>query len=139
MVRITVGIVAGLIAWIVGFYAVGIAFGLAWPAYAEAARFMFRDNDFSHFATPMLFVNWVVFLAAGTFAGWLALWIAKNRMAPLVVAALWFVYGVVNHYWLVWDKLPGWYNVIVPFVIAAPIFVWSRFARPANVGARAAA
>jgi hypothetical protein len=127
--RTAAGIVAGVIAWMIGFYAIGIAFGLLWPAYAEAARHMFREDDLSYFTLPMLFVNWTVFIGTGLFAGWVASWVGKNRTAPLVVAALWFVYAVVNHYWLVWNELPDWYNVIVPFVIAAPIFLWSRLGR----------
>ena len=132
--RTAAAIVAGLLAWMVGFYAIGIAFGLLWPAYAEAARFMFREDDLSHFTTPMLFLNWVLFLGTALFAGWLASWIGKNRIAPLVVAGLYLAYGMVNHYVLVWDKLPGWYNVIVPFVMAVPILLGGRLARtaPAN-------
>jgi hypothetical protein len=136
IVRTVAGIVAGLVIWIVGFYAIGMIFGLIWPAYAEAARFMFREDDLSHFTTPMLFLNWVLFVGTGSLTGWLASWIAKNRVAPLVVAGLWFVYAVVNHYWLVWNELPDWYNVIVPFVIGLPIFAWSRFAKaPARAAA----
>jgi hypothetical protein len=129
--RIITAIVAGLVVWMVGFFVIGIAFGLLWPAYAEAARFMFRAEDFSYFTTPMLFVNWLVFLGTGLIAGWLAAWIGKNRIAPLVVAVLYLAYGMVNHYVLVWDKLPGWYNLIVPFVMAVPIVLGGRL-----VGAR---
>jgi hypothetical protein len=130
--RAAAAIVAGLLAWMVGFYAIGIAFGLLWPAYAEAARFMFREDDFSHFTTPMLFLNWVLFLGTGLIAGWLATWIGKDRIVPWIVAGLYFAYGMVNHYMLVWDKLPGWYNVIVPFVMAVPIVLGGRLARTAS-------
>jgi hypothetical protein len=124
--RIAAGIVAGVVAWMIGFYAIGIAFGLVWPAYAEAASHMFAEEDFSYFTLPMLLLNWALFIGTGLFAGLVAARIGKSRTAPLVLAGLWLLYGVVNHYWLVWNKLPDWYNVIVPFVIAAPIFVWSR-------------
>jgi hypothetical protein len=46
-----------------------------------------------------------------------------------VVALVWFVYAVANHYWVVWNELPDWYNIIVPFVIGLPILVWGRFAK----------
>jgi hypothetical protein len=132
------GIIAGLIAWLIGFYAIGIGFGLLWPAYAEAARHMFREDDFSYFTLPMLLLNWAVFIGAGLLAGWIASSIARNRTAPLAVAGIWFVYGVVNHYWRVWNELPDWYNVIVPFVIALPIYVWSRVGHNAKATAAAA-
>ncbi len=127
--RIASGIVAGLAIWVIGFYAIGMLFGLLWPAYAEAARFLFEADDLSHFTTPMLFMNWALFVGTGTLTGWLSSWIARNRMAPLVVASIWFAYAVVNHYWLVWNELPDWYNLIVPFVIGLPILVWGRIAR----------
>lgn len=126
--RIASGIVAGLAIWVIGFYAIGMLFGLLWPAYAEAARFLFEADDLSHFTTPMLFMNWALFVGTGTLTGWLSSWIARNRMAPLVVASIWFAYAVVNHYWLVWNELPDWYNLIVPFVIGLPILVWGRIA-----------
>jgi hypothetical protein len=137
--RTIAGILAGVIAWMIGFYAIGIVFGLLWPAYAEAARHMFNEDDLSYFTLPMLLMNWALFIGTGLFAGWVASWIGKNRTAPLVVAGLWFVYGVVNHYWRVWNELPDWYNVIVPFVIAAPIFVWSRLGRNASRSSTGAA
>ena len=134
--RTALGIVAGLLVWVVGFYAIGILFGQLWPAYAEAARFLFEADDLSHFTTPMLFLNWALFAGTGTLTGWLSLWIARSRVAPLVVALVWFAYAVVNHYWIVWNELPDWYNLIVPFVIGLPIVVWSRFAiRPASAAA----
>jgi hypothetical protein len=138
-VRTIGGILAGLIAWMIGFYAIGIAFGLLWPPYAEAARHMFSEDDFSYFTVPMLFMNWTLFVGTGLFAGWVASWIGGNRKAPLIVAAVWFLYAVINHYWRVWNELPDWYNVIVPFVIAVPIFVWSRLGRSVSKGTSTAA
>jgi len=126
--RTVAAIIAGLLSWIAGFYVIGIAFGLTWPAYAEAARFMFREDDLSHFTTPMMFMNWLLFLGTATFAGWLTARIAKNRVAPLVVTGLYLVYGMVTHYVLVWDKRPRWYNVIVPFVMSLPILLGARVA-----------
>lgn len=136
--RTVAGIVAGLIAWLIGYFALGILFGLLWPAYAEAARHMFREDDLSYFTFPMLLMNWTLFVGTGLFAGWVASRIGRNPTAPLFVAAFWFLYAVVNHYWLVWNELPDWYNVIVPFVIGAPIFVWSRIGRFASSPSAAA-
>ena len=131
MLRTIAAVVAGIAAWMVGFYAIGISFGLLWPAYAEAARHMFREEDLSYFTFPMYFMNWTIFIGTGFLAGWVASRIGRNRIAPLVVAGFWFLYGIVEHYWLVWDKLPAWYNVIVPFIIAGPIFLWSRLGKSA--------
>ena len=132
MVRGGLGVLGGGIVWYVGFFVLAQVPYQAWPAYAEAARFMFEQDDLSHFTTPMLFLNWAVFIGTGTLAGWLSRRIALNRIAPLVVGLVWLVYAVVNHYWLVWNELPDWYNLIVPFVIGLPILAWSRFPRGAT-------
>ena len=120
------GVLAGCVLWIFFFYAVGIAFGLLWPAYAEAARFMMQESDLSHFTTPMLFLNWLVFVIDGLLTGIGATLVGRERLPSLIVGGLLLVYGMINHYFLVWTELPAWYNVIVPFVIAGPVVAGGR-------------
>jgi hypothetical protein len=127
--RTAIGTILGFAAWWFLFFAVGIAFGLLWPAYREAARFMF-EGDLGHFTTPMLFLNWLVFLIAGTVTGWVAAFAGSSRMPALIVALLLLGYGLVNHYILVWNELPDWYNLIVPLVIAAPVAIGGRLRKP---------
>lgn len=127
--RRVAGVVAGILAWPLGFFVIGIAFGLLWPAYREAVHALFTEQDFSHFTPPMVFANFGVFLGAGLLSGWLPAWIARNRMPSLVVTGLYLAVFMVDHYVFAWNVLPHWYNVIVPFVIAAPIFVGGRLAR----------
>jgi hypothetical protein len=126
----TVGaVIAGALAWPVGFFALGMAFGLLWPAYREAVRVLFAQQDFSHFTPPMVFANFGVFIGCGLISGWLAASIARNRAASLGVTLLYLAVFMVDHYIFAWNILPAWYNVIVPFIIAAPIFVGGRLAR----------
>jgi hypothetical protein len=126
--RAVAAVVAGILAWPIGFFAIGIAFGVLWPAYREAVHVLFTQQDFSHFTPPMVFANFGVFLGAGLLSGWLPATIG-NRMASLVVTGLYLAIFMVDHYVLAWNVLPHWYNIIVPFVIAAPIFVGGRLAR----------
>jgi hypothetical protein len=135
--RTVAAVVAGILAWPVGFIGIGIAFGLLWPAYREAARTLFNEQDFSHFTPPMVFLNFVVFLGTGLIVGWLAAAIGRTRAAPLIVTGLYLALFLVDHYIFAWNTLPAWYNLIVPFVIAAPIFVGGLLASRASVGARA--
>lgn len=111
---------------------VGIAFGLLWPDYREAARFMFSEDDLSHFTTPMLFLNFMVFISAGLVMGWLVSVISKNRIAGLVAGLLYLLLMGFNHYVLVWDELPGWYNLVVPLIISGSIVLGSRLVRTAS-------
>ena len=55
--------------------------------------------------------------------------IGRSRMPMLVLAGLFLVMMMVNHYVLEWDALPAWYNVVVPFVIAAAILLGGRLRR----------
>lgn len=123
---------AGGAVWWFLFLAVGIAFGLVWPDYREAARVMFNDDDLSRFTTPMLFVNFIVFATAGLVVGWLAAIVGGNRLPSLVIALVYLITMGYNHYVRVWDQLPAWYNVVVPLVIAGTIALGSRLWRNAS-------
>jgi len=128
-VRAIAAVFVGGFVWWFLFLAVGIGIGALWPDYREAARFMFQEDDLSHFTTPMLLANWVVFLGAGVGSGCLASLIGRSRTPLRVLAGLFLVVMMVNHYVLEWDALPAWYNVVVPFVIAAAILLGGRLWR----------
>jgi len=73
----------------------------------------------------------------GVIAGFVLWWvlfstvIARNRISALIVAALLLLYAGVEHYILLWDKLPAWYNLIVPLVIAGSVWLGGRIYRVA--------
>ena len=77
----------------------------------------------------MLLLNFMVFSITGLVVGWLVSYISKNRTPALVVALLYLLYAVFEHYYLVWDKLPDWYNVIMPWIISGTIVLGSRIFR----------
>jgi len=120
----------GICAWWFLFFVVGITFGLVWPAYREAAGAMFNADDMSLFTTPMLLLNWVLFTINGVVVGMLITRIARIRIPALIVALLLLIYAVIEHYFVVWDDFPHWYNLIVPVVITMTIVVGSRLTAP---------
>lgn len=94
---------------------------------------MYQEGDSSLFATPMLFANLFLFVAAGAVAGCVTTLVGRSRAPAQTVAAPLFVYAVINHYVLEWDQLTPWYNVIVPFVVAGSIWLGGRLrTRKAN-------
>jgi hypothetical protein len=126
MGRSIVSIILGAAVWWFLCFAVGIAWGLVWPRYREAMRFMSEDGDLSHFTLPMLLVNDFVFIVAGLAVGWLVTRISGNRIAALILALLYLIYMTVNHYFVLWDELPAWYNLLVPIVVSGAIITGSR-------------
>ena len=134
--RVVSGVVVGVVAWWLLFIGVGIAFGLAWEDYRLAARAFFADQDGSHFSTAMLLLNWLVFIISGLVDGWLVTLISRKRVAGLIVAGLYLLYTLFDHYYLLWHNLPTWYNLIVPWVISGSILLGSRLQlrRPMPVG-----
>jgi len=118
--------VLGVALWWFLFFAIGIGIGTLWPEYREAARLMFQEGDLSLFVTPMLFANLFLFVAAGIVVGCISALLGRSRIPALVVAALFFIYMVINHYILAWEQLPPWYNLIVPVVVAGSIWLGSR-------------
>jgi len=120
------GVLLGLALWWLLFFALGIGIGLLWPQYRDAARVMMQERTFQLFTTSMLFTNYLVFATAGAVAGWVSAAIA--RKSSIAIAAILFVYAGLQHYLLLWNKLPDWYNVTIPLVIAGSVWLAGRLA-----------
>ena len=129
-VRTISAVVLGGALWFFLFMAVGICFGFVWPAYAEAVSLLFDSGDSSLFTLPMYFINMIVFLAAGLGAGTLAAWVGKRPLPTLVLGGVALVLFGIDHYILVWDNLPHWYNLIIPWVIAGTLLAGGRLIGP---------
>ena len=119
MVRGVLGILAGAIGWITGFYALGILLSVLWPDYAVHGRAFIREGVFT-FPPPMACFNLLFWVLAEIGAGWVAMKIAKRREAVWVLAALLGVYLASMHLVLYWPRFPWWYNlgVVIPAVPA---------------------
>ena len=120
--RTAIGVLLGLLLWWLLFFVIGAGIGLVWPDYREAARVMMQEQSFRLFTTPMLFANYLLFAVAGLVAGRIATAIDKSGRASLIAAGLLFLYAGAQHYLRLWNQLPDWYNLTIPIVIAA--FVW---------------
>ena len=134
-IRTVSGFLTGVVLWWFLFFAIGIGTGMLWPDYREAARFMFREQDLSHFTLAMLCLNLVIFTVEGLITGWLTTFISRSRTPSLIVGLLFLLHMGVNHYYMVWGKLPDWYNIIVPLFISGSIALGGRLVKagpPAN-------
>lgn len=127
--RIPLGILAGLLIWWVMFYASGTVFMYFWPAMLEAAGPVVENNDFSQFTTPMLLLLIVMYLWVNPIAGWLIVYITKNRDHVWIASVLMLIYAGYIHWFQLWNNLPDWYNVLVPIMIPPLMYLGGRLVK----------
>jgi hypothetical protein len=120
--RTAIGVLLGLVLWWLLFFVIGVGIGLVWPDYREAARAMMQEQSFRLFTTAMLLANYLLFAVAGLVAGCVATIVDKSGRAALVTAGILLLYAGAQHYIRLWNQLPDWYNLTIPIVISA--FVW---------------
>jgi hypothetical protein len=122
MVRSVLGVVVGIVVWMVGFWILASLLAQLWPDYAVHGRQWIREGVFT-FTPPMACCNLVLWVLAAIGAGWVAARIARRREAVWVLAGLLGIYLAVLHLVLYWLRFPWWYNlgVVVPVV---PAVLW---------------
>jgi hypothetical protein len=119
MVRSVLGVVAGVVAWMVGFWILAILLAELWPDYAVHGRQWTQEHVFT-FTAAMACCNLLLWVLAEIGAGWAAGKIARRREAVWVLAGLLGVYLAAVHLVLYWPRFPWWYNlgVVIPAVPA---------------------
>jgi hypothetical protein len=119
MLRSVLGVVAGAVVWMMGFFLLALVLAQIWPDYGIHAREWTRQNVFT-FTPLMAFCNLVFWVLAEIGAGWVTAKIAKSRVAVWVLAALVGIYLATLHLVLYWSRFPWWYNlgVVIPAVSA---------------------
>ena len=119
MARGVLGILAGAVVWLMGFYALVILVGASWSDFALHGRAWQTEGAFT-FTPPMACMLLLFWGLADMGAGWVAMKIAKRREVVWVLAALLEIYVVALHIVLYWPRFPWWYNlgVVIPAVPA---------------------
>jgi Ca2+/H+ antiporter len=129
--RSILAVVAGYLAWVAGFWVPAIALASVWP---ELAPLAFEDGRYDVFETPMLMSFQLIWVLANSAAGFVTRLVAKSRIEVWVAAALLFAYFAYNHFWVVWNVMPDWYNVLVVVLAVPGVLIGSRVAEA--IGAR---
>jgi hypothetical protein len=129
MVRDVLGVMAGAVLWMVGFFVLALLLAQLWPDYAIHGREWTKQNVFT-FTPLMACCNLVFWVLAEIGAGWVSAKIAQRRAAVWVLAILVGIYFVALHFAIYWSRFPWWYNlgVVVPAVPA--VFLGSKLANP---------
>lgn len=133
MVRDVLGVVAGALLWMVGFFVLALLLAQLWPDYAIHGREWTKQNVFT-FTPLMACCNLVFWVLAEIGAGWVSAKIAQRRAAVWVLAILVGIYFVALHLVLYWSRFPWWYNlgVVIPAVPA--VFLGSKLADSSRAG-----
>jgi hypothetical protein len=105
MPRAIVGVVAGLIAWILIATIGNLGMRMAWPGYSEVEAAM-RFTDAMMVAR--LFLGALSSLGAGFVVAWITY---RNGRAVWTLVALLLIVFVPTHYRL-WEEFPVWYHAV---------------------------
>jgi len=103
MLRIILGVVAGIVAWLLLVFVGGLIIRATWPEYVAVAEAM-------TFTLPMLLTRLALSAIALVMAAWATAMIARKSVAPLTLGIVLLVFFIPNHINL-WSKFPVWYHL----------------------------
>jgi len=103
LLRIILGIVAGIVAWVSLVIVGGLIIRATWPEYVAVAEAM-------TFTLPMLITRLSLSTVALLIAAGVATLTARKSVAPLILGIVFLVFFIPNHIYL-WDKFPVWYHL----------------------------
>ncbi len=129
MLRVVLGVVVGIVAWVVVGVLGFMFLKASWPAYQLA------EPEFA-FTTPMLWARLVVGVLASVAAGWTAALVAKGEVkAAWIFASLLMALSLYNHLLVVWDAFPVWFHLayLIPLLpitgFSGYLASWRPFAK----------
>ena len=122
MTRNILGVVAGLVAWLLVAATLGFIMRTSWPAYAAVAETM-------NFTLPMMLARLSIGALATLSAGFVTALITRSAVARLIPGVLLLVAFIPQHVML-WDKFPLWYHLTFLLSLVPLTYVGSRIVPP---------
>jgi len=116
MLRAILGVVGGLVSWMLIATIGNIVMRLAWPSYSEVEKAM-------AFTPAMMLARLLLGALASVGAGIVGAWITKgNGRAIVVLAVVLLAIFIPVHYGL-WDRFPLWYHItfLLSLVVITPL------------------
>jgi hypothetical protein len=126
MARNILGVVAGLVVWLVVTTIAGLILRAAWPEYARVA-------DAMTFTLPMMVTRLSIGAVATVLMGVAAAAVSRATLAQVMPGLLMLLFFVPVHM-SIWDKFPVWYHLtfllsLVPLTYAGNRVVAIRSVR----------
>jgi hypothetical protein len=104
MIRSTLGVIAGLVMWVIIAAVAGVIMRSAWPAYAAVA-------DAMTFTLPMMIAR----LSIGAFAtlamGYVTAVVARQSMLATLLSGVVLLLAFIPEHISLWNKFPVWYHL----------------------------
>ena len=104
MARGTLGVIAGLVVWVIVVTVAGLIMRAAWPAYASVA-------DAMTFTLPMMFAR----LSIGAFAtlvmGDVTALVSRQSMVATLLSGVVLLIAFIPEHITLWTKFPVWYHL----------------------------
>jgi hypothetical protein len=104
MARTTLGVVAGLAAWVTIASIAGLIMRGVWPEYASVA-------DTMTFTLPMLFARLAIGALATLVAGLVTAVIARRSLLARLMPGAFLLVVFIPVHVMLWDKFPVWYHL----------------------------
>jgi hypothetical protein len=129
MTKNIVGVVAGLVVWVIVATVAGFIMRVSWPAYASVASAM-------TFTLPMMIARLSIGALATIAMGIVTAAIAKSVIVRLMPGVLMLLIFIPQHVML-WEKFPVWYHLAFLLSLVPLTYLGGRFGvRPnSSVGA----
>ena len=129
MIRIVLGAIAGLCAWMILWFGAETLISALWPAFgAHQAAFQAAiENDGPFTADPtMLSVHIVMALIVSAAAGFISALVAgENKRAPLFLGIVLLIVGLLKAF-MSWPLVPIWYHGIFTAVLLPMALIGGR-------------
>jgi hypothetical protein len=104
MTRKILGVVAGLVVWVIVVTLVGAIMRRSWPAYASVA-------DAMTFTLPMMVARLSIGAIATLLAGLVTAFIVPRPALARLMPGILLLVGFIPVHINLWDKFPVWYHL----------------------------
>jgi hypothetical protein len=104
MAKTILGVVAGLVVWVIIVIVAGMIMRGAWPEYARVAGAM-------TFTLPMMFARLVIGGLATLAAGLVTALVARRSMLAKLMPGVLLLVAFIPQHVMLWDKFPVWYHL----------------------------
>jgi hypothetical protein len=115
MARRLLGVVAGLVVWLVIVTVLGVIMRASWREYSAVA-------DAMTFTLPMMLARLSIGALATFAAGWVTAIIARRSLLAVLACGVLLLVAFIPQHIMLWSKFPVWYHLT--FLISLVPLSW---------------